>query len=153
MVNPNTVKISYRCLGNIKQKISAHNSKVRRQSQPQIPPGCYCTGQMGPCPLDGHCLVEPVVYGAEVVDSDPKSETYTGLTSNTFKKRFYKHRSSFQHEDQEHESILSKHIKLIFFIQQLIIMLYEWFCVEYCKNGFDWYWHSSLNPWERLRRL
>jgi len=110
VVNPNTVKISYRCMGNFKQNISSHNIKVRRQSQPEVPPGCICTGQMGPCPLDGHCLVQSVVYGAEVIDSDLNSETYTGLTSNTFKKRFYKHRSSFQHEEQEHETTLSAHI-------------------------------------------
>ena len=50
------------------------------------------------------------MYGAEVIDSDLNSETYTGLTSNTFKKRFYKHRSSFQHEDQGHEYTLTAQI-------------------------------------------
>ena len=110
IVNPNTIKISYRCMGNFKQKIAAHNSKVKRQAQPQDPPGCNCTGQMGPCPLNGQCLVDSVVYGAEVLDADLNSETYTGLTSNTFKTRFYKHRSSFNHEDQEHETTLSAHI-------------------------------------------
>ena len=102
IINRNNVKISYRCMGNFKQKIAAHNSKVTKQDQPNRPPGCNCTGQMGPCPLEGHCLARSVVYGAEVIDSNLNSETYTGLTSNTFKKRFYKHRSSFTHEDQEH---------------------------------------------------
>ena len=110
VVNPNTVKISYKCMGNFKQKIGAHNSRVQKLSQPVVPPGCNCTGQMGPCPLDGGCLIDSVVYGAEVIDENQNSETYTGLTSNTFKKRFYGHRSSFLHEDEEHETTLSSHI-------------------------------------------
>ena len=97
-------------MGNFKQKIAANNSKVTKQDQPNRPPGCNCTGQMGPCPLEGHCLARSVVYGAEVIDSNLNSETYTCLKSNTFKKRFYKHRSSFTHEDQEHETTLSSHI-------------------------------------------
>jgi len=50
------------------------------------------------------------VYGAEVSDSNHDVLTYTGLTSNTFKQRFYKHRSSFLHESEEHETTLSSHI-------------------------------------------
>ena len=97
-------------MGNFKQKIGAHNSRVQKLSQPVVPPGCNCTGQMGPCPLDGGCLLDSVVYGAEVIDENQNLETYTGLTSNTFKKRFYGHRSSFLHEDEEHETTLSSHI-------------------------------------------
>ena len=110
VVNSNNVKLSYRCMGNFKQKIAAHNSKIQKQAQPNVPPGCNCTGQMGPCPLQGQCLVKSVVYGAEVSDSNHDVQTYTGLTSNLFKQRFYKHRSSFLHESEEHETTLSSHI-------------------------------------------
>ena len=65
---------------------------------------------MGACPLGGQCLVRSVVYGAEVLDSNQNVETYTGLTANTFKKRFYKHRESFNKEDSEHSTSLSCHI-------------------------------------------
>ena len=92
VANRNNVKISYRCMGNFKSKIAAHNARVRKTDQPAPPPGCNCTGRMGPCPMRGACLQSCVVYGAEVVDSNNNTETYTGLTSNTFKKRFYKHR-------------------------------------------------------------
>ena len=97
-------------MGNFKRKISGHNSKILKQAQPELPPGCNCTGQMGPCPLPGQCLIKSVVYGAEVVDSNQNIATYTGLTSNTFKTRFYKHRSSFNKESLEHETTLSSHI-------------------------------------------
>ena len=84
--------------------------KFKNKLSPMSPPGCNCTGQMGPCPLQGQCLVRSVVYGAEVSDSNHDVLTYTGLTSNTFKQRFYKHRSSFLHESEEHETTLSSHI-------------------------------------------
>ena len=110
ILNPNTVKISYRCMGNFKSKIAAHNSMVKRRDEPVVPPGCNCTGVMGPCPLGGTCLSSSVVYGAEVIDSNHNVETYTGLTSNTFKKRFYGHRSSFKKPKLEHETTLSTYI-------------------------------------------
>ena len=111
IINKNTIKVSYKCMGNFKQKIAAHNSRVRTNAEIQpVVPSCNCTGEMGPCPMGGHCLVKSVVYGAEVVDSQGHTETYTGLTSNTFKERFYGHRSSFRHEDSENSTTLSAHI-------------------------------------------
>ena len=96
---------------NFKQKIAIHNSRAKRiETEPQPLPGCNCTGVMGACPLGGQCLVKSVVYGAEVLDSNQNVETYTGLTANTFKKRFYKHRESFNKEDSEHSTSLSCHI-------------------------------------------
>ena len=111
IINRNTVKVSYRCMPNFKQKIAIHNSRAKRiETEPQPLPGCNCTGVMGACPLGGQCLVKSVVYGAEVLDSNQNVETYTGLTANTFKKRFYKHRESFNKEDSEHSTSLSCHI-------------------------------------------
>ena len=65
---------------------------------------------MGECPLDGKCLSHSVVYQATVTDENSKIETYTGLTKNTFKKRFYKHRDSFKVKDPENSTTLSTHI-------------------------------------------
>ena len=88
---------------NFKRKIAAHNSRAKNiGTSPQPPPGCNCTGLMGPCPLEGNCLVKSVVYEAEVTRNNNISETYTGLTSNTFKKRYYNHRDSFKKQDSEH---------------------------------------------------
>ena len=36
--------------------------------------------------------------------------TYTGLTSNTFKQRYYGHRHSFKKRDSDHSTTLSSHI-------------------------------------------
>ena len=56
------------------------------------------------CPLEGNCLVNSLVYRAEVTHDDSTSTTYTGLTCNTFKKRYYGHRHSFNNRNSEHSS-------------------------------------------------
>ena len=76
----------------MKQKISNRNFKVKKTEEERQPTyGCNCTRAMGPCPLGGKCLVNSVVYKAEVVENNSTSNTYTGLTSNTFKDRYYGH--------------------------------------------------------------
>ena len=71
--------------------------------------GCNCTDTeaIGPCPLGGNCLVNLLVYGAEVVSNNINKQTYTGLTRNTFKKRYYGHRHSFTNREQEYSTTLS----------------------------------------------
>ena len=44
------------------------------------------SGVMGPCPLDGNCLINSVIYKAEVTDENSNKTTYT---SNTFKIQYY----------------------------------------------------------------
>ena len=111
IMNRNNIKISYRCLANMKKKISSHNMKVQKTEEDQyLDQGCNCTGAMGPCPLDGKCLVNSVIYRAEVKDSRNNIQTYTGLTAGTFKKRFYSHRNSFTNRNSEHSTTLSSHL-------------------------------------------
>ena len=95
---------------NMKTSISRHNCQVKKSAEEPVQPGCNCSGRLGPCPMDGNCLIDNVVYKAKVVDSDNNTNTYTGLTSNTFKKRYYKHRSTFEDENHENPTTLSSHI-------------------------------------------
>ena len=96
----------------MKQAIGRHNSQVLKDQQGDEThqPGCNCTGRCGPCPLQGGCLVDNVVYKATIVDQDSKVNTYTGLTSNTFKQRFYGHRSTIENKDHENPTTLSTHV-------------------------------------------
>ena len=111
VINRNTVKISYRCMPNMKKAIAGHNFQVQKGEEVEAPQyGCNCNGRCGPCPLDGGCLVDSVVYRAKVADNNGVVNTYTGLTSNTFKDRFYKHRNSFKYESKASATELSKHI-------------------------------------------
>ena len=61
--------------------------------------------------MSGQCLSDHVVYGAVVTDnSNNTTGTYTGLTRDTFKKRWYKHKSDFKNEKNKHSTTLSTHI-------------------------------------------
>ena len=112
LINRNTIKISYRCMPNMKMAISRHNHKVQKavEEQVQAEPGCNCNGRCGPCPLQGGCLVESVVYKATVEQQDSTVYTYTGMTCNTFKERFYGHRSTFENENHPNPTTLSTHV-------------------------------------------
>ena len=88
-------------MGNMKQKISRHNSKIQQSEEERSSDfGCNFTAAIGLCPLGGNCLVNSVVYGAEVVSDNSNKQTYTGLTRTTFKKCFYGHRHSFRIENK-----------------------------------------------------
>ena len=53
VINRNNIKVSYRCMPNLKQKIAMHNRRVRTSNQPEVNPGCNCTGGTAECPLGG----------------------------------------------------------------------------------------------------
>ena len=110
IINRNTVKVSYRCMPNMKAILSRHNAQVLKQTDnPEPEPGCNCRGGPATCPLDGQCQTKELVYQATVTRTDTgQVETYTGLTGGTFKIRFNKHMSDFR--KSETATMLSKHV-------------------------------------------
>ena len=63
------------------------------------------------CPLNGNCLQSSVIYQATVETNDNKpSQTYIGLTENSFKTRFTNHRNSFKDHKKKLSTELSKHV-------------------------------------------
>ena len=96
---------------NMAQLISRHNSKVKKQDQVRVSPGCNCKRGVATCPLEGTCLTKGVVYGATVTKtSDQSTETYTGLTARRFKDRFYEHTSNSNNESESSKTTLAGHI-------------------------------------------
>ena len=92
--NRNTVKISYSCMPNLKQKIDGHNKSTLRKTN-AVPPKTCNYRQPAHCPLDGNCLKSAVIYQAIVATEDNRpAETYVGLTENSFKTRYSNHKSS-----------------------------------------------------------
>ena len=93
----------------MKQKIARHNNAVKKKEEEaeEIPPGCNC--KKDPCPLHNKCQVDKIIYKA-TVSTDNTVETYTGLTGNTFKKRYGGHKTSFNHRKYSTSTTLSKHI-------------------------------------------
>ena len=109
IINKNTVKLGYSCMPNLQQKIRRHNQKVCREGPEPEQAKCNCTQVIGECPLDGDCRTRGVIYRAEVLTNSERF-TYTGLTSNTFKERFYKHRRTFKERLPDESTTLSRKI-------------------------------------------
>ena len=106
--NRNTVKISYSCMPNLKQKIDGHNKSTLRKTNAVPPKTCNCR-QPAHCPLDGNCLKSAVIYQATVATEDNRpAETYVGLTENSFKTRYSNHKSSFRDPNKRLSTELSK---------------------------------------------
>ena len=108
IINRKNTKVSYRTTSNIKKIISSHNQKVLRKIEnPEQKKMCNC--QKPPCPLQGKCLTDNLVYQA-TVKCDGSEHTYVGLASTTFKLRLGNHKKSINHERYRKETSLSMFI-------------------------------------------
>ena len=109
LLTRNTVKVSYKCMPNMSSIVGRHNTKLL-QSDPEVQQaqGCNCQGGPGNCPLTpAECQKNNVIYVASVTSLDGV-EHYTGLTGNTFKKRYNAHNADFR--NNENKTRLSTHI-------------------------------------------
>ena len=106
--NKNTLKLSYSCMPNLAQKISAHSKSVLKlnPSAPKKPCNCRVKQE---CPLNGNCQARNIIYQASV-KTNGEVETSVGLTGDHFKSRFRNHTASFRDQRKENASELSKHI-------------------------------------------
>ena len=94
---------------NLRQKINAHNKSILHSTH-DLPQSCNCR-EPANCPLNGNCLQLSVIYQATVETNDNKpSQTYIGLTENSFKTRFTNHRNSFKDHKKKLSTELSKHV-------------------------------------------
>ena len=109
VMNRNTIKISYRCMPNLKKEINRHNNQILKPKPTTTEAGCNCNDETD-CPMPGKCLTDRLVYKATVCGPDIETETYTGVTKNTFKKRYYGHTSSFRNREHEFSTTLSAYI-------------------------------------------
>ena len=109
--NRNTVKISYSCMPNLKQKIDGRNKSIlQKTNAPPILKACNCR-RPADCPMAGNCLRSSVIYQATVTTEDSKpDQTYVGLTETSFKTRFANHKSSFNDPSKRLSTELSKHV-------------------------------------------
>ena len=104
--NRNTVKISYSCMPSVRKIISGHNKQILKLEE-TVPP-CNCT--LYDCEVEGRCLEKGLIYQVEVKQTqNGTSESYVGLTENTFKDRLTKHRSSINNAGY-HRNSFSSHI-------------------------------------------
>ena len=111
--NRNTVKISYYCMPNLKQKIDGNNkSTLQKTTTPPVLKACNFRIPTD-CPMAGNCLISSVVYLATVTTEDNRpAQTYVGLTENSFKTRFANHKSAFNNPNncKRLSTELGKHV-------------------------------------------
>ena len=103
----------YSCMPNMDAVIRQHNSAVMRgartvQENPPSEKPCNCRDKDW-CPLNGVCQIHSIVYKATVVAGEDQRD-YTGLTAQTFKRRFYSNQQSFRDKKYQSSTALSKHI-------------------------------------------
>ena len=58
-----------------KKKIKPQLQSLKGVEERQPAYGCNCTNAIAPCPLDGNCLVDSLVYKAEVIDENENTMT------------------------------------------------------------------------------
>ena len=88
ILNRNTVKVSYRCLPNVKQIISNHNKRIltKESNTENTTNNCNCRIKEA-CPGDKKCQTSSLIYQARVTRHDNNMDkTYIGLTDNTTQK-------------------------------------------------------------------
>ena len=112
ILNRNTVKISYKCMPNMKQIISNHNKTIlNKDNNTECKTNnCNCRIKEA-CPVNQKCQTSSLIYQATVTrHHNNKEESYIGLTDNTFKTRYNGHTSSFRNEQYRNATTLSNYI-------------------------------------------
>ena len=90
--------------------VSSHNTKLLQRDQQPPVTGCNCKDGPTTCPLTpAECQKDNVIYVASVTSGEGV-EHYTGLTSQTFKRRWSKHTSNFDKVEERNDTTLSSHI-------------------------------------------
>ena len=117
IINKNTIKLSYNCMSNTKQRIANHNKAIlgkEKIEEEQIKLH-VCNGRNRTlCPLQDNCLQKGVVYQATVTQTNTmREEIYIGITENEFITRYNQHTSSFRLSHKSSATSLSEHIWII----------------------------------------
>ena len=107
IINRHTVKLSYSCMPNMRTIILKHNNKLINENTSPDKAGCNCRKQ--PCPLNGNCLAECLVYEAKL-DHRGRTVKYYGCTGGSFKTRYRNHTASFRNQAKSTDTALATFI-------------------------------------------
>ena len=90
--------------------IKFHNKNILESQPESRTPKCNCRDQ-DTCPRGGECLIDNVVYLAEVTNNkNSERKSYIRLTALTFKDRLYKHRNSLRYRTKANNTELSIYV-------------------------------------------
>ena len=134
ILNRNTLKLSYSCMPNMQNVISAHNKAIlaKQTNTTDASKECNCRLK-GSCPLSGKCLTESIVYQAMVTREDTAEEKiYVGHTGGgQFKTRYNNHTNSFRNVEHNHSTALSKYVWLL--KESDVQYSMKWKIIKKCK--------------------
>ena len=84
--------------------IKSRNNRILSEETAQVQPKYNCQ-QKDNCPLEGNCLNKELIYQSNLKENTTNDGVnYNGLTGNTFKDRFYKHRNSVKYKYKENST-------------------------------------------------
>ena len=111
--NRHLIKLSYSCTPNMKSIITSHNAKIlaNAKNTPKhdtLEKTCNCR-KTTECPLQGNCQQQTVVYKA-TIKTPTCTKTYIGSTENSFKQRFYGHKTDMNKPQNRHNTTLAHYI-------------------------------------------
>ena len=90
------------------QIINSHNRKVEGPKKEESL-SCNCR-QNNDCPMDGKCRTVNTVYKCIASVPTKTDKSYTGLSEDEWKKRYYNHRISFRNQRYQSETRLSSYV-------------------------------------------
>ena len=100
-------------MDNMTNKISIHKKKIINSGNETNGKTCNCRNKSN-CPLDNKCLINKIVYKAEIETNDGINElstkVYFGISKTDFKSRYNKNKMSFRNQTHENDTELSKYI-------------------------------------------
>ena len=101
--------MSYKGTANMQKIISAHNQKILQNNENLEKEEKMCNCTKAPCPLQGKCLTDNMVYQAKV-KSENEEQSYIGLTATSFKLRHSNHKTTFKYAKNRGKTSLAGHI-------------------------------------------
>ena len=111
--NRNNVKISYSCMDNVKNIISSRNKRIINSRNEGNGKTCSCRNKSN-CPLDRKCLINKIVYKAEIETNNDTNELstkgYFGISKTEFKSRYNNQAMSLRNRTYKNDTKLPKYI-------------------------------------------
>ena len=100
-------------MDNVKNIISSHSKKIINSGNEENGKTCNCKNKSD-CPLDNKCLINKIVYKAEIETNNDTNElstkVYFGISETEFKSRYKNHTMSFRNRTHENDTELLKYI-------------------------------------------
>ena len=96
ILNAKSLKISYCCMSNAKSEITSYNKQLLSNKATPQDKTCNCRSKVDPCPLQGYCLTNNLVYRADITTKEGDHKIYIGTSGNSFKERYNGHTTTLK---------------------------------------------------------